>query len=363
MNSAEWQQAKAIIEAALDRASGDRPRFLAEACPNPALRAEIDAMLASSDRTDGLDRLTGPDVVPTPFEFSKGHRLGPYEVVELLGRGGMGAVYLARDTRLRRDVAVKVLADDDRVKPQAGGLGGQRLVREARAAAQLNHPRIAAVHDVLDLDGRVCIVMEYVPGQPLSEWMRERAIGAREVLERGMQIADGVAHAHAHGIVHCDLKPANIRVASDGTLKILDFGLARRAPGWDALRTGSGLTAASLAGLKVGTPGYMSPEQLLGEQVDLRTDVYSLGVILFEMAAGRLPFVAIDPLATAVAICTEPIAPLPEAVPRTLRRVIMKCLNRSAAQRYESGAAVRDALMAISRPSWTERLAAWVGIR
>lgn len=362
MNTAQWQKAKSIIDGALARTPDARPRFLVDACPDPALRDEIVEMLASSDGADGLDRLTTADEVSPTYQFPHGHRFGPYEVLEPLGRGGMGAVYLARDTRLRREVALKVVADDGGTNTEAGA---QRLVREARAAAQLNHPRIAAVHDVLDLDGRACIVMEYVPGQSLSEWMHERPIDAREIIERGIQIADAVAHAHAAGIVHCDLKPGNIRVTPDGTFKILDFGLARRAPGWDALRTsGSGLTSASLAGLKIGTPGYMSPEQLLGEPVDLRTDVYSLGVILFEMAADRLPFEALDPLSTAVAICSDPAAPLPDAVPRALRAVIMKCLSRTAAERYESAGAVRDALARAAHPeSLAARLAAWVRMR
>ena len=216
--------------------------------------------------------------------------------------------------------------------------------------------------------------MEYVPGESLGERLRSRPPDIPTVIAVGLEMTDAVAHAHATGIVHCDLKPGNMRFAADGSLKILDFGLARRSAtatessGHSSSSGVSGLTASSLEGLALGTPGYMSPEQLLGSAIDCRTDVYSMGVVLYEMAAGRRPFGgsekpsrtrsggaasdAAGAMSTAVAVLSSPLPDLPREVPRRLRSIILKCLSRPAEQRYASGIELRDALAALGTPSW-----------
>jgi serine/threonine-protein kinase len=187
----------------------------------------------------------------------------------------MGEVYLAQDTRLGRKVALKRLSGSQLDTPEAR----HQLLREARAAATLNHPNIAAVYDVLDVDDESLIVMEYVEGDTLSKLLRRGPLAPYQVIEIGIQLADALAEAHAHGIVHRDLKPANILMTSQGKVKILDFGLAKAPPATDAS------LSASTDGRVVGTPAYMAPEQMLGYRADQRSDLYSLGIVLFQLSA------------------------------------------------------------------------------
>ncbi len=287
-----------------------------------------------------------------------GAAVGSYVVREPVGRGGGGEVYRARDTRLQRDVALKLLT------PSFNRDEGVRRVREARAAAQLNHRGIAAIYDIFEFQGRACIVMEYVAGRSLADRLRLEPPDMASVRAIGIEIADAVAHAHSAGIVHCDLKPGNMRFGADGSLKILDFGLARRpapttpiepaespATSNDAV---SGLSGSSLEALALGTPGYMAPEQLLGEPIDCRTDVYTIGVVLYEMSTGRHLFHvdSRNDMAVAVAVLSSPLPELPRDVPRGLRRVILKCLGRRPEQRYPSAVELREALGALASPSW-----------
>ena len=361
MDAARWQRAKQLIADALARPPAERAAFLSRACEDDELRREIEVMLAASDdepaeenhRPAFVDRKQSTNTsvadssdAPVAFEFMAGHTAGPYVFTAPLGKGGGGEVYRARDSRLQRDVAIKVLRARDAAE-------GARRVREARAAAQLNHRSIAAIYDVFDMSGRTYIVQEYVPGETLADRMRHRTFPAADIFQLGTAIADAVAHAHASGIVHCDLKPGNIRFASDGGIKILDFGLARRAPErTSAASEVTGLSASSLQELGIGTPGYMSPEQLLGSSVDCRSDVYSLGVILFEMAAGHRPFSATDVMSTAVAVLTSSLPDLPRSVPRRLRAIIARCLERTPEDRYPSAAELREALIAAQEPRW-----------
>ena len=360
MDAAAWQLAKQLIEQALSRPATERRAFLDSACRDPDLRREIEAMLESSDQQLPIDetRLQSEHSASSAaasslwdeFEFAPGFEAGPYVLVEPLGRGGGGEVHRARDARLQREVAIKIL------EPRSAAEGVRR-VREARAAAQLNHRGIAAVYDVVVIAGRPCIVMEHVPGPSLAERLERGRLEITEAIDIGIQIADAAAHAHASRIVHCDLKPANVKFAADGSVKVLDFGLARRSAGSPPRSSSNavtGLTAASLEGLPIGTPGYMSPEQLLGLQVDIRTDVYSLGVMLFEMAVGERPFGGAEALSTAVAVLSAPIPELPRRVPRRLRAVVQKSLSRAPEDRYESAAVLRDALASVRLSAWRE---------
>jgi serine/threonine protein kinase len=360
MDAARWQRAKQLIADALARPPAERAAFLSSACPDEDLRREIEVMLTSSEDETAEDirlpvverdesastSVADSSEAPAAFEFTPGHAAGPYVFTAPLGKGGGGEVYRARDSRLQRDVAIKVLRAKDAAE-------GARRVREARAAAQLNHRSIAAIYDVFDMAGRTYIVQEYVAGDTLADRMRHRTFPAADIFQLGTAIADAVAHAHAAGIVHCDLKPGNIRFASDGGIKILDFGLARRAPERASRAADvTGLSASSLQELGIGTPGYMSPEQLLGSSVDCRSDVYSLGVILFEMAAGQRPFSATDMMSTAVAVLTSPLPDLPRSVPRRLRAIIARCLERTPEDRYASAAELRAALVAAQVSRW-----------
>src|SRR5215510_8810217 len=219
-----------------------------------------------------------------------GTRLGPYEIVAPLGAGGMGEVYRARDTRLGREVAIKVLpaalsADPERLK---------RFEREARSASSLNHPNIVTIHDIGTEGGVSYIAMELVKGEPLrAELMGGGALPVRQVLQLGAQIAEGLAKAHAAGIVHRDLKPENVMLTEDGHVKILDFGLAKltQPEGSEAgVTMAPTVSGATQEGVVVGTAGYMSPEQATGGAVDYRSDQFSFGSILYEMATGRRAF-------------------------------------------------------------------------
>jgi len=265
-----------------------------------------------------------------------GTRLGPYEVLSALGAGGMGEVYRARDTRLGRDVAIKVLppslaSDPERLK---------RFEREARSASALNHPAIVSVFDVGSEGGVAYIALELVRGQSLRERLRAGALPIREVLHIGAQTAEGLARAHTSGIVHRDLKPENLMLSEDGYAKILDFGLAKLT-GPDAGRSdeseGPTVSGATEPGIVMGTAGYMSPEQAVGGPVDFRSDQFSLGAILYEMTVGRRAFERDSVPQTMSAVIQdepEPIAHLNPGVPVPLCWLIERCLAKDPRQRY-----------------------------
>jgi serine/threonine protein kinase/tetratricopeptide (TPR) repeat protein len=273
-----------------------------------------------------------------------GTTLGSYRLLNKLGAGGMGEVYRAHDERLQRDVAIKVLPSAT-FQDETARI---RLLREARAAAALNHPAICTIYEVGEAGGHVYIAMELVDGRPLRDSTRGSGLPVTDVLRIGMQIADALAHAHARHIVHRDLKSANVVITADGRSKVLDFGLARRVAeldGSDAdVETRATLTQP---GTVVGTLAYMSPEQLRGEVADHRSDIWALGVVLYELATGRLPFTAPSGFELSSRILSEPPAPVPAAVPVALRAVIEKCLEKSRDRRYQGANEVRAALEAI----------------
>ncbi len=270
-----------------------------------------------------------------------GRTLGHYRIVEQIGEGGMGVVYRARDERLQRDVALKVLpgapADRD---------SRARLLREARSASALNHHHICTIHDVGHVEGVDFIVMEYVAGRPLNELISAPGLPSDAVARYGGQIADALVHAHARGVVHRDLKTANVVVTNEGRVKVLDFGLALRSA---AAEPAAGTTSAwSSSGGEViaGTPLYMAPEVLRGERADARSDIWGLGVILFEMATGQRPFQGSTQLEVIGAILHQPHLPLPAQVPAPLRAAIQRCLEKEPGRRFQRATQVRDALQA-----------------
>jgi serine/threonine protein kinase len=273
-----------------------------------------------------------------------GRRLGIYQVQALLGTGGMGEVYRAHDSKLGRDVALKVLPRELADQPERRA----RLLLEARAAAALNHPNICTIHEVGEADGHAYIAMEVIEGQPLNRRLAEGPLPPDEVLRYGLQLAEALAHAHERGVVHRDLKSANVMVTPEGRVKVLDFGLAKRLNG-EELADVTTRSHATLTqpGAILGTLPYMAPEQLRGQPADVRSDVWALGVVLYEMAAGARPFAGHTGFELSSAIFHETPPPLPSRVPAPLQAVTARCLEKEPARRYQRASEVRAALETI----------------
>ena len=267
--------------------------------------------------------------------LTPGTRLGVYEIIGTLGAGGMGEVYRARDARLQRDVALKILPAS--VAGDAGRLA--RFGREALALGSLAHPNILAIHDVGSENGITYTVTELLEGQTLAERMADGPLPPRKAVEYGSQIARGLAAAHDKGIVHRDLKPANVFITRDGRVKVLDFGLVRQVepPGAESAADVT-IASATMPGTVLGTMGYMSPEQVRGADVDRRSDIFAFGALLYEMLAGRRAFPQETPAETMAAILKEDPPPLPAAagVPPSLERVVQHCLEKRADERFQS---------------------------
>ena len=266
--------------------------------------------------------------------------VGPYRVVRPLGAGGMGTVLLAEDTRLGRQVALKTVSGE-----QAGTAAGRdQLLREARAAASLSHPNIAAVHDVLDYDGHVVIVFEYVEGDTLAARLHKGRLPVDTALAIALQLTQALGAAHERGIVHRDLKPANIAIAPDGVVKVLDFGIARTLPREPASDANVRTTASF-----IGTIGYAAPEQCLGQPADARADIFSLGVVLFEMLAGERPFPgneATEVVRAMLADAPPHVSALVPDVPPQLDDLLARALTRDPARRPQTAGEFREGLRA-----------------
>lgn len=348
-----WQEVKKMLAAALERAPEQRRAYLDRACADPALRREVESLIAAHEQGD-TSFMEQPGLGSRALK--PGTKLGPYEILAHLGAGGMGVVYRARDGRLERDVAIKVLPPglltDDAAR--------KRFRKEALALAKLNHPNIATVYDVGEHDGADYLVMECVPGQSLAEKLRSGSLPTKEVVSLGAQIAVALEEAHEHDIVHRDLKPGNIMVTPKGQAKVLDFGLSK------LLAADSGDVTLSFAATKgpVGTLPYMAPEQLRGEPVDARTDIHALGAVLYEMAAGRRPFQEESfPQLTDAILHREPasLQTINPGVSHDLGRIVMRCLAKKREERYASASEVHGELEALqphpksARP-WSLRL-------
>ncbi len=288
------------------------------------------------------------------MSLGTGVRIGPYEIVGLLGAGGMGEVYRARDTRLGRDVAIKVLPGEFAADPERL----RRFEQEARAVAALDHPNILAIHDVGTHDGVPYLVTELLEGESLRERLARGALPVRRAVEVASQIAQGLAAAHEKGIVHRDLKPGNVFIGKDGHVKILDFGLAKLAPPRTAEEQARATTVmeATDAGIVLGTVAYMSPEQVLGKPVDARSDLFSLGVVLYEMLSGRKPFQKDSAPETMAAILNEEPPDLVEigkSIPPGLARIVRHCLEKEPSGRFQSARDVTFDLESLSQTTTT----------
>ncbi len=267
------------------------------------------------------------------MQFATGNRIGPYEITGALGAGGMGVVYKARDTRLNRLVALKVLSADMVSNPERK----RRFIQEAQAASALNHPNIITIHDIGNVDGIDFLVMEYVAGKTLAELISSKSLPAVDAVKYATQVAGALAAAHGAGIVHRDLKPANVMVSEAGFVKVLDFGLAKLQP-----EARPNAETETELGVVMGTAAYMSPEQAEGRRVDARSDIFSFGAMLYEMLSGRRAFLGETVLATMASVLKS--EPPPIDAPQELERIVSRCLRKDPGSRFQSMAEVRQGL-------------------
>ena len=359
MKNERWHQIERLYHSALTKHPSERSGFLVEACAgDEELRREVESLLAYEDRAERFIESPALDVDARMMadEHSRAVRVGEsfnqYRIVSQLGAGGMGEVYLADDTRLGRRAALKFL-------PVALIKDKRHLHRfevEARAIAAMSHPNACTIHEVIQTeDGRHCIVMEYVEGMALRERMTKGPLSLNEALDIAIQIASALSSAHAAGIVHRDIKPENVMVRSDGYVKVLDFGLAKLADRRSDLANSQvetrALEAKTKAGVVMGTVAYMSPEQARGLPVDARTDVWSLGVVLYEMVAGRKPFSGQTQTDVIISIVEREPDSLSKARPEAslLQRIVMKALAKDANQRYQTAEEILSELRSVKR--------------
>lgn len=338
-----WQHIDRLFEAVLERPAAERNSFLETECSDdPGLRAELDSLVAAHDQEDGF--------LERPGRLEAGATVGNYRIIRGLGSGGSSEVYLAQDTRLARPAAIKVLsshwtADREQLR---------RFRREALAASALNHPNVVTVYEIGESSGHEFIASEFVEGATLREYIRAGSVPIAWAIETTRQIAAALTAAHQAGIIHRDIKPENVIVRSDGLVKVLDFGIAKQARTQEA----GDPTSTTATGVVVGTAAYMSPEQARGQAVDARTDIWSLGVVLYEIIAGRLPFpgaTATDRIAAILERRPEPLTALRHHVPAGLERIIFRALAKDRDKRYADAAAFAEDLRKLQRESGAKR--------
>jgi len=354
MTPERWQQVKDVLQQALELKPEDRAAFLDQHCAaDQSLRQEVETLLSSSDEA----RSSFLESASLHAALTPGTRLGEYEVQKLLGSGGMGEVYRARDPRLRRDVAIKVLpsflsSDKERLR---------RFEHEAQAAAALNHPNILAVFQMGTYEGAPYLVSELLEGETLRDEIKRGPLTARRAVEQAVQIARGLAAAHEKGIVHRDLKPENLFATKDGRIKILDFGLAKlKAPQPQKIEHSAPTVDAqgTEPGAVMGTVGYMAPEQVRGQEADHRADIFAFGAVLYELISGKRAFQKPTSAETMSAILNEEppgVSQLVPATPPALQRVVHRCLEKAPEQRFQSASDLAFALEALSEPASAAR--------
>ncbi len=346
MDSERLKEIEGIVDKALDLPLEDRPLYLENACKeNLQLRRDVDTVLDYFFQvgTDNLMksrqaemRKVAADLVrqDTP-EFQPGCHLASYKIEAVIGRGGMGVVYLAQDERLHRRVAIKILTP----KAFCDDEGRRRFLKEARVLAQLSHPNILTLHDVTSVDNLDFIVMEYVEGRTLKRLIGPGGLEIGKALKYSIQVADALVQAHLRGVIHRDLKPSNVMVTDTGFVKVLDFGIAKLI---QPVGADDSTLELSTSGWKiVGTPAYMSPEQAQARKLDSRSDIFSFGSLLYEMLSGRRAFIGDSSQSVIEAIISADPTPLNERIPMNLRKVIERCLRKDPERRFQSIADVR----------------------
>ncbi len=331
MQSERWQTCSDIFNAAVEQPLNRRAAFLAQGCNGDlALRRGVELLLKYHDEAGDFIQTpafeVAPDLLVDDPDALLGERLGSYRIDAVLGAGGMGIVYLAYDERLERKVALKLLprllvANDEQL---------QGLQREARTASALNHPNIVTIHEIGEIDSTHFIATEFIEGTTLRERMAKGPIPPDEALDITIQVASALCIAHRVGIVHRDIKPENIMLRPDGYVKVLDFGIAKLMQP----ELSTGVEPMTQHGLVIGTTRYMSPEQARGETVDVRSDLWSLGAVLYEMLAGRAPFDGKTPSDVMAAILLNHPEPLDQRVPLALQKVVERSLRKDPAERY-----------------------------
>jgi serine/threonine-protein kinase len=369
--SDHWQKIEQLYHAALEREESQRAAYLREVCTgDDALRQEVESLLAQQIAAEGFLEAPAIEVAAKALAGGQsqsillGQRLGSFKIASLLGAGGMGEVYQAHDTKLGRDVAIKVL-------PSAFVHDAERLARfqrEARMLAVLNHPNIATIYGLEQSDDVHYLVMELVPGHTLAERVSAGALKIEEALKLGGQIAEALEAAHEKGVIHRDLKPVNVKVTPEGRVKVLDFGLAKAFASDGGLDFSNAPTLTAMGteeGRIVGTPAYMSPEQARGKAVDKRTDIWAFGCVLYELLTGRQAFRG-DTLSDMIAAVLErepDWQALPSATPAKIRDLLRRCLQKDAQRRLRDLGDARmqiDEAPAAAQPRWRSRVALWI---
>ncbi len=343
MHPDRWSEVEKLYHDALEREPGERMAFLDQS-PDEELRREVQSLLRNEQKGDRL--FENSPWKPSLGQFASGEepgpalaagtRLGPYEIVSPIGAGGMGEVYRARDTRLNRTVAIKIVwpshLDSDAAR--------KRFEHEARALSSLNHPHICALYDVGHQDGIDYLVMEYLDGETLAQNLKKGRLPLDQALRFAIEIAEALDQAHRHGVIHRDLKPGNIMVTRDGHVKVLDFGLAKqRRPAAE-----SATLSLTEQGAVVGTAGYMSPEQVRGEESDQCSDLFSFGVVLYEMLSGKQAFAGGSSVEVMHAVLKNEPPDLPLTVPPALEHIVRRCLEKDPTRRFQTAADLEFAL-------------------
>jgi serine/threonine-protein kinase len=354
MDADRWQEIKRVFEGALDRDPGQRLDYVTQACQgDETLVQEVNSLLRSLDDAQGFleqpavgevaDQITAGQA----RKYSKGQRVAQYRIICELGAGGQGTVYQALDTKLGRTIALKLLP------PEMASIDDttrKRFRREAQLASSLDHPNICTVHDLIDADGASFIVMQFVAGQTVRQLVGGRPLEVRTALRIAIQICDALTAAHSKGIIHRDIKAQNIIVSEKGQAKILDFGLAKLIGDGSEVKDQTELTAL---GSPYGTPTYAAPEQSRGERVDHRADIFSTGVLLYEMLTGTWPFQGKTAFEARHAVLYDEPVPMSERrggpIPAKLEAIVSRALEKEPARRYQRMSDLRDALLEVLR--------------